>query len=34
VKKFPYEDFGTGTGLKFSIRHISSPLFIVRENNA
>jgi hypothetical protein len=23
-----------GTGLKFSIRHISSPLYMVKENNA
>uniref|UniRef100_A0A0A9DAS9 Uncharacterized protein n=1 Tax=Arundo donax TaxID=35708 RepID=A0A0A9DAS9_ARUDO len=27
MKNFPYEDAGIGTGLKFSIRHISKPSF-------
>lgn len=31
VKNFPWEELGTGTGQKFSIRQISNPLFVVKE---
>jgi hypothetical protein len=32
MKNFPYEDEGIGTGLKFSIRHISKPRQGIKDN--
>lgn len=33
MKNFPYEDAGIGTGLKFSIRHISKPLQGIKDDS-
>lgn len=32
VKNFPCKDFDTGTGRKLSMRHISIPLYIIKDS--